>query len=644
MDGDEDHRGGHRLGGLGGDGGGDGGGGGGGEEQQAVVYIRLATVEVGERVGSGALGEVRRGIWNGVVVALKGLHMLRTDAASQAEWGGALSPAERAGAMATFRRECETMRGLVHPNILPFIGVVIDDNPAAEPLYLATQFISTGTLHDLIYQPRHAVLRSAEGNLLPTETQLVIFTGMFAGLEFLAARRLIHRDIKPANILVVIEGGSLVKVLLADFGEAKQLTRTMTRVVGTIAGSPVYMAPEMRETDEATSPKADVFSAGVVVIEVNTGRQPNPGPEARREGRRRVFVDEEERRAGDLAAVRSPEVLELARRCIVDDEAERADAAEMVRRCRGLIGVVEAPVVRITLFVMNLADGQRLRLQVNSGTQVTELKRRLSDLTGLRPEQHQLVFAGRRLEDTYSVDDYNLLDGTVVHLLAKPGAGAPDADETVSRDEQTRRDEVAARLLHRELQAELREVDQRAHMEHQAVEDRERDARQEREDEVVAQRLQRELEAEVQRMREDEAATQRLLRELEAEAERQRAEAQRQAQEAERQRAEAQAAAAALEVVQREQRLQQAQEAERQRAQQLAAEKARGPPAVLRVSGAGSPEVNGDYRQDGACWSSPLHLPMGVLVVKPRCWRWYCRYYRGEAQVQESRQWCYNYV
>ena len=43
----------------------------------------------------------------------------------------------------------------------------------------------------------------------------------------------------------------------------------MTLAAGTIAGSPVYMAPEIQEADEATSPKADVFSAGVVVIEVN---------------------------------------------------------------------------------------------------------------------------------------------------------------------------------------------------------------------------------------------------------------------------------------------------------------------------------------------------------------------------------------
>merc|ERR1712093_317584 len=113
----------------------------------AAQTFRLADVVVGERIGSGALGEVRRGTIGDVGVALKALHMLRTDAAAQAQWGGALSPAERRHQLEVFRRECDTMRGLVHPNILPFVGVVVDDTPAAEPLYLATQLIPSGTLH-----------------------------------------------------------------------------------------------------------------------------------------------------------------------------------------------------------------------------------------------------------------------------------------------------------------------------------------------------------------------------------------------------------------------------------------------------------------------------------------------------------------
>eukprot|EP01048_Picozoa_sp_COSAG05_P033942 COSAG05_NODE_13904_length_414_cov_1.463492_1_plen_85_part_10 len=79
---------------------------GGAREAPPPYHIRLDDVAVGERIGGGALGEVRVGEHDGNAVALKSLHMLRTDDAAQAEWGGALSPAERDHQLALFRREC----------------------------------------------------------------------------------------------------------------------------------------------------------------------------------------------------------------------------------------------------------------------------------------------------------------------------------------------------------------------------------------------------------------------------------------------------------------------------------------------------------------------------------------------------------
>jgi hypothetical protein len=67
------------------------------------------------------------------------------------------------------------------------------------------------------------------------------------------------------------------------------------------------------------------------MVEMSVGKVPNPGPERRREGRGWHVCTEEERRATDLAAVRHPFVVELARRCIVDFDEERADAAEIVQ-------------------------------------------------------------------------------------------------------------------------------------------------------------------------------------------------------------------------------------------------------------------------------------------------------------------------
>jgi hypothetical protein len=130
----------------------------------------------------------------------------------------------------------------------------------------------------------------------------------------------------------------------------------------------------MGEEDDAKGPKADVFSAGVVMIETNTGQHPKPGPAKRKEGRRRVDIPEEERRAADLASVRHPEVHELVCRCIVDFDEERADAAEMMARCSALIQA-EALLRPTSIFVMNLTTRQRIQLDATDATSVAELKR-----------------------------------------------------------------------------------------------------------------------------------------------------------------------------------------------------------------------------------------------------------------------------
>lgn len=247
--------------------------GGGGSPDWAIPAEDVEVVQGDEGViGRGALGEVRRGIFQGVSVALKTLHLLRTDAASVAAMGTALTLAERRAQMVVFQKECDLLRRAVHPNIVPFVGVVVVDR---EPLYLATQYVPSGTLHDLIHSEKYAPMRTDKGRL-PLSTQLLVNSGLFSALSFLATLPMIHRDVKPANILARVQDSQLQKVLLADFGEAKELTRTMT--VRTMAGTPVYMAPEMAAEADAKGPKCDVFSAGVVMVEMSAGAPPRPRP------------------------------------------------------------------------------------------------------------------------------------------------------------------------------------------------------------------------------------------------------------------------------------------------------------------------------------------------------------------------------
>eukprot|EP01047_Picozoa_sp_COSAG01_P050823 COSAG01_NODE_5176_length_4432_cov_5.631202_2_plen_605_part_00 len=254
----------------------------------------------------------------------------------------------------SFRRECETLRGLRHPNIVEFLGVVVGAS-SGEWLYLATPFFEDGTLRDVLYAPRHAGLRVQPSllprSLLPLNTQLVAAEGMFSALAYLAERRLMHRDIKPANLLVVVDRGggegegaqdgvrsglSLQRVVVCDLGESNQITPAMSTQARaqTRAGTPIYCAPEMFDDCADKGPCADVFSAGVVLIEQAVGSVPSP-TSMHRHG---AVVPENRRRADDLGQMEElqPQLARLARRCISDEQHLRPAAAEAARECMEL--------------------------------------------------------------------------------------------------------------------------------------------------------------------------------------------------------------------------------------------------------------------------------------------------------------------
>lgn len=172
---------------------------------------------------------------------------------------------EDAVALARFQREAQAAAGLHHPNILT-IHAVGEHNGVH---FISMEHIDGPTLADMIRE-QGPVSADVVRNLTKQ-----ILDGLIAAHD----AGLIHRDIKPANLLLDKpagnhdEGGGLPKI--ADFGLARVLSsQTKLTLPEQSFGTPQYMSPEQARGDEDIDHRTDLYSAGVVLYEMLTGRVP----------------------------------------------------------------------------------------------------------------------------------------------------------------------------------------------------------------------------------------------------------------------------------------------------------------------------------------------------------------------------------
>jgi serine/threonine-protein kinase len=166
-----------------------------------------------------------------------------------------------------FRREARAASALNHPGICTIYDIGEQDGQA----FIAMEFIDGETLRNHIH-----------GKPLALDEILVLGIQIAEALEAAHAEGIIHRDIKPANIFVTKRGRA--KVL--DFGLAKLVPKGVASVdaesggdlsdsnsiVGIISGTPSYMSPEQVRGDPL-DPRTDIFSLGLLLYEMATGRQ-----------------------------------------------------------------------------------------------------------------------------------------------------------------------------------------------------------------------------------------------------------------------------------------------------------------------------------------------------------------------------------
>lgn len=153
-----------------------------------------------------------------------------------------------------FLNEASLAGKLNHPNIVGVYDAVVE----GDQRYIVMEYVPGGSLKKYC----------SETNLLPLRQAVLVIFKMCRAMDYAFQNGVIHRDIKPANILL----SERDDIKISDFGTAKISHATHTQIDGFL-GSPAYMSPE-QINEELPSVQTDIYSLGVVMYELLTGKLP----------------------------------------------------------------------------------------------------------------------------------------------------------------------------------------------------------------------------------------------------------------------------------------------------------------------------------------------------------------------------------
>ncbi|MDQ3601992.1 MAG: protein kinase, partial [Actinomycetota bacterium] len=230
-----------------------------------------------------------------------------------------------------FEREARAAARLHHPGVVGVFDQGIDRSPTGDRVFLVMELVPGGTLRDLL----------AEHGALPVPLALSVAEPVLSALAAAHRAGLVHRDVKPENVL--IGPGGVVKV--ADFGLVRAIAEAGTTTGDVILGTVAYLSPEQVATGTA-DPRSDVYSAGVLLYELLTGRPPYTGDTALSVAYRHVNDDVPPPSAvlPDLP----PRLDELVLRATRRDPAVRPeDASAFLLALRRVRGELDIPRVSV---------------------------------------------------------------------------------------------------------------------------------------------------------------------------------------------------------------------------------------------------------------------------------------------------------
>ncbi len=211
------------------------------------MISHLGRYEIISELGQGAMGVVykARDPLIDRVVAIKTINL-------------SLALDEKEEYEARFYQEARAAGRLSHHNIV----TIYDVGKSGDVAYIAMEFLEGRELRDILNEKR----------VLPVDQVIDIVAQVAEGLAYAHERGIVHRDVKPSNIMVAHDG----HVKITDFGIARMASAAVRTQTGMVLGSPKYMSPE-QVVGKVTDQRSDIFSLGIMLYEMLTGRAPFTG-------------------------------------------------------------------------------------------------------------------------------------------------------------------------------------------------------------------------------------------------------------------------------------------------------------------------------------------------------------------------------
>lgn len=215
---------------------------------------RLLRYELREQLGKGGMATVYKG-WDTTLDRWVAVKVLHEHLADETDF------------KARFEREAKLVASLNHPNIVQMYDYGVADINGQPVYFMAMQFIPGSSLKAEMEK------RARQHQPFMLNEILRTFEDVCSALDFAHGQGMVHRDVTPGNILFADSG----RAVLADFGIARMVdSNVRITQTGSTSGTPVYMPPELG-LGNGGDHRSDIYSLGVILYELLTGRAPYDG-------------------------------------------------------------------------------------------------------------------------------------------------------------------------------------------------------------------------------------------------------------------------------------------------------------------------------------------------------------------------------